>query len=71
MVGFWLKVFLDDFSVSRINAQSEDEEFYMELDVHTELYPMLPGEKYRLLISNSLLMDGSTVPGYFPEVEIP
>lgn len=53
--------------VSRIIAKSEDEEFYMELDVNKELYPMLPGEKYRLVIANSLLMDGSAVTGYFPE----
>ncbi|KAH6757136.1 hypothetical protein C2S53_007974 [Perilla frutescens var. hirtella] len=53
--------------ISRINAKSEDNDFFLELDVHTELYPMLPDEKYRMVISNSLLMDGSTVAGYFPE----
>ncbi|XP_057766408.1 DNA-directed RNA polymerases II and V subunit 8A-like isoform X2 [Salvia miltiorrhiza] len=45
--------------VSRINATSEDNDYFMELDVHTELYPMLPNEKYRMLISNTLNMDGS------------
>ncbi|XP_051144231.1 DNA-directed RNA polymerases II, IV and V subunit 8B-like [Andrographis paniculata] len=53
--------------VSRINAKSEDGDFYLELDIHSELYPMLPREKYRMVISNSILMDGSAVPGYISE----
>ncbi|XP_073063093.1 DNA-directed RNA polymerases II, IV and V subunit 8B-like [Primulina eburnea] len=53
--------------VSRIIARSEVEEFYLELDVNKEIYPMLPGEKYRMVITNTLLMDGSAVTGYFPE----
>ncbi|KZV24879.1 DNA-directed RNA polymerase II, IV and V subunit 8B-like [Dorcoceras hygrometricum] len=53
--------------VSRIIAKSEDGEFYLELDVNKELYPMLPGEKYRMVMANTLLMDGSAVSGYFPE----
>ncbi|EYU42280.1 hypothetical protein ABFS82_14G157600 [Erythranthe guttata] len=46
--------------VSRINANSEDDDFYLELDVHAEIYQMLPGEKYRMVISNTLHKDGST-----------
>ncbi|KAL7083474.1 hypothetical protein ACP275_14G164900 [Erythranthe tilingii] len=46
--------------VSRINANSEDDGFYLELDVHAEIYQMLPGEKYRMVISNTLHKDGST-----------
>ncbi|XP_073312737.1 DNA-directed RNA polymerases II, IV and V subunit 8B-like [Primulina huaijiensis] len=53
--------------VSRIIVRSEVEEFYLELDVNKEIYPMLPGEKYRMVITNTLLMDGSAVTGYFPE----
>ncbi|XP_075503645.1 DNA-directed RNA polymerases II, IV and V subunit 8B-like isoform X1 [Primulina tabacum] len=53
--------------VSRIIARSEVEEFYLELDVNKEIYHMLPGEKYRMVITNTLLMDGSAVTGYFPE----
>ncbi|KAL0375672.1 UNVERIFIED_CONTAM: DNA-directed RNA polymerases II, IV and V subunitB [Sesamum calycinum] len=53
--------------VSRINAESEDGDSILELDVHTELYPMLPGEKYRMVISRTLNVDGSAVAGYFPE----
>ncbi|KAL7126024.1 hypothetical protein ABFS83_14G157100 [Erythranthe nasuta] len=46
--------------VSRINANSEDDDFYLELDVHAEIYQMLPGGKYRMVISNTLHKDGST-----------
>ncbi|XP_073140498.1 DNA-directed RNA polymerases II, IV and V subunit 8B-like [Henckelia pumila] len=53
--------------VSRIIARSEGEEFYMELDVNKELYPMLAGEKYRMVMASTLLMDGSAVTDYFPE----
>ncbi|CAA0842500.1 DNA-directed RNA polymerases II- IV and V subunit 8B [Striga hermonthica] len=53
--------------VSRVIAKGEDGDCYLELDVHTELYPMLPGEKYRMLISSTLNPDGSAVAAYFPE----
>ncbi|XP_073312009.1 DNA-directed RNA polymerases II, IV and V subunit 8B-like isoform X2 [Primulina huaijiensis] len=53
--------------VSRIIARSEVEEFYLELDVNKEIYPMLPSEKYRMVITNTLLMDGSAVTCYFLE----
>ncbi|XP_042029445.1 DNA-directed RNA polymerases II, IV and V subunit 8B-like [Salvia splendens] len=45
--------------VSRINARSEENDFFVELDVHSELYPMHPDEKHRMLISNSLIINGS------------
>lgn len=53
--------------VYRIVAKSENGEFYLELDVHTSLYSMLPGENYRMVISNSLHLDGSDVSGYSPQ----
>lgn len=61
---------LDDAAVYRIVAKSENGEFYLELDVPTSLYSMLPGEKYRMVISNSLHLDGSDVSGYFPQVTL-
>ncbi|KAL0387559.1 UNVERIFIED_CONTAM: DNA-directed RNA polymerases II and V subunitA [Sesamum radiatum] len=64
---FELKGCGNGVSVSRINAESEDGDSILELDVHTELYPMLPGEKYRMVISRTLNVDGSAVAGYFPE----
>ncbi|KAL0347958.1 UNVERIFIED_CONTAM: hypothetical protein Sangu_1023600 [Sesamum angustifolium] len=66
---FELKGCGNGVSVSRINAESEDGDSILELDVHTELYPMLPGEKYRMVISRTLNVDGSAVAGYFPEVQ--
>ncbi|KAL3615442.1 hypothetical protein CASFOL_041103 [Castilleja foliolosa] len=47
--------------VSRVIAKGEEDDCYLELDVHTELYPMLPGQKFRMLISATLNMDGSAV----------
>ncbi|KAL6498712.1 hypothetical protein OROGR_028259 [Orobanche gracilis] len=52
--------------VSRVVALSEEND-YLELDVCTELYPMHPGEKFRMLISTTLNMDGSSVTAYSPE----
>ncbi|KAK4406564.1 DNA-directed RNA polymerases II and V subunitA [Sesamum angolense] len=51
---FELKGCGNGVSVSRINAESEDGDSILELDVHTELYPMLPGEKYRMGKQKSL-----------------
>ncbi|KAL0290038.1 UNVERIFIED_CONTAM: DNA-directed RNA polymerases II and V subunitA [Sesamum calycinum] len=62
-----IKGFGNGISVSRINAESEDDDSILELDVHNEIYPMLPGEKYRMVISKTLNVDGSPVAGYFPE----
>ncbi|KAG8363529.1 hypothetical protein BUALT_Bualt19G0031900 [Buddleja alternifolia] len=53
--------------VTRIHAKIEDEDFDLELDVHSELYPMLPDEKYRMVISDTLHLDGSVVSGHFSE----
>ncbi|CAI9103344.1 OLC1v1001807C1 [Oldenlandia corymbosa var. corymbosa] len=52
--------------VSRIDAKSEDGKMDMQLDVNSELYPMKPKEKYRMVLSESLFMDGSAVTNYFP-----
>ncbi|XP_073040774.1 DNA-directed RNA polymerases II, IV and V subunit 8B-like [Primulina eburnea] len=40
--------------VYRIVAKSENGEFYLELDVHTSLYSMLSGEKYKTGKQDSL-----------------
>lgn len=47
--------------VSRVDAKSEDGEIYMQLDVNSELYPMHPKEKYRMVLSEALNLDGSAV----------
>ncbi|XP_022863601.1 DNA-directed RNA polymerases II, IV and V subunit 8B-like isoform X1 [Olea europaea var. sylvestris] len=53
--------------VSRIEAQSEDEDVYLELDVHSQLYRMLQGEKFRMVVSHTLNADGSAVTGHISE----
>ncbi|KAL3537196.1 hypothetical protein ACH5RR_000562 [Cinchona calisaya] len=50
--------------VSRIDAKSEDGEIYMQLDVHSDLYPMRSKEKYRMVLSETLNFDGSAVSSY-------
>ncbi|KAI5647629.1 hypothetical protein M9H77_33634 [Catharanthus roseus] len=45
--------------VSRIDARNEGGEIYMQLDVHSEIYPMRAKEKYRMLLSETLSLDGS------------
>ena len=57
-------------AVSRINARSEENDFFVELDVHSELYPMLPTEKHRMLISNSLIINGSVRVLFFVSARI-
>lgn len=57
-------------AVSRINAKSEEDDFFLELDVHSELYPMLPNEKHRMLISNSLILNGSVCFLFFVSARI-
>ncbi|CDP09308.1 unnamed protein product [Coffea canephora] len=47
--------------VSRVDAKSEDGEIYMQLDVNSELYPMHPKEKYRMVLSETLNLDGTAV----------
>ncbi|CAK9140458.1 unnamed protein product [Ilex paraguariensis] len=54
--------------VSRIEAQSEEDDMYMQLDVNSDLYPMHIGEKYRMVLAQTLNLDGSAVTSYFPEV---
>ncbi|EPS69247.1 hypothetical protein M569_05520, partial [Genlisea aurea] len=47
--------------VSRLIATSEDKDYSLELDVHSGLYPMLPGSKYRMVIADALHMDSSAL----------
>ncbi|KAG9246216.1 hypothetical protein BJ878DRAFT_533396 [Calycina marina] len=45
--------------VSRLTMVSEDASTAMSLDVNTELYPCLRGEKLQILLATSLSLDGS------------
>ncbi|KAF8402307.1 hypothetical protein HHK36_013261 [Tetracentron sinense] len=54
--------------VSRIEAQSEQFEMYMQLDVNTEIYPLNVGDKFTMVLAPTLSLDGTPDTGYFTQV---
>ncbi|XP_057514798.1 DNA-directed RNA polymerases II, IV and V subunit 8B-like [Actinidia eriantha] len=50
--------------VSRIEAQSEEYDMHLQLDVNTEVYPICAGEKFRMALAPTLNLDGSAVTTY-------
>ncbi|CAD6342592.1 unnamed protein product, partial [Miscanthus lutarioriparius] len=52
--------------VTRIEAYSENE-MYMQLDVATEVYPMLVGDTFNMVLALTLNLDGSTDTGYYTQ----
>ncbi|RVW88516.1 DNA-directed RNA polymerases II and V subunit 8A [Vitis vinifera] len=55
--------------VSRIEAQSEQLDMYMQLDVNTEIYPMHAGEKFAMSLASTLDLDGTPDTGYYTQVK--
>lgn len=53
--------------VSRIEAQSEQLDMYMQLDVNTEIYPMHAGEKFAMSLASTLDLDGTPDTGYYTQ----
>ncbi|WOK99995.1 DNA-directed RNA polymerases II, IV and V subunit 8B [Canna indica] len=51
--------------VSRIEAQSEQFDMYMQLDVNTEIYPLHVGDKFAMVLAPTLSLDGTPDTGYF------
>ncbi|CAL4937069.1 unnamed protein product [Urochloa decumbens] len=51
--------------VSRVEAKSEIPGMYMQLDVATEVYPMRLGEKFKMVLAETLNLDGSADTGYY------
>ena len=45
--------------MSRVEATSEVSNFYIELDVNTDIYPMENGAYYAMALASSLTPDGS------------
>ncbi|XP_071721331.1 DNA-directed RNA polymerases II and V subunit 8A-like [Rutidosis leptorrhynchoides] len=45
--------------VSRVQARGEESDMHIVLDVNSQLYPMHAGEKYRMVLSQTLNEDGS------------
>ncbi|CAL4928374.1 unnamed protein product [Urochloa decumbens] len=51
--------------VSRVEARSEIPGMYMQLDVATEVYPMCVGGKFKMVLAETLNLDGSADTGYY------
>ncbi|XP_076889625.1 DNA-directed RNA polymerases II and V subunit 8A-like [Bidens hawaiensis] len=45
--------------VSHVQAKGEESDMHIVLDVNSQLYPMHAGEKYRMVLSQTLNEDGS------------
>ncbi|KAL6995143.1 hypothetical protein U1Q18_005279 [Sarracenia purpurea var. burkii] len=52
------------YSVSRIEARSEEFGVEMQLDVNTELYPIRVGEKFMMALAPTLSLNGSAVTNF-------
>jgi len=44
---------------SRVEARSEQLDMYMQLDVATDVYPVLAGEKFNMVLAPTLNLDGT------------
>ena len=64
------KLFVDTFTITGINSQkydrvsrltgnSESQEVFLTLDVNSELFPCVVGDRYHLVLASTLSLDGS------------
>ncbi|WOK92728.1 RNA polymerase [Canna indica] len=53
--------------VTRVEARSEQFDMYMQLDVNTEIYPLNVGEKFTMVLTPTLSLDGTPDTGYFTQ----
>ncbi|KAK9133205.1 hypothetical protein Scep_012733 [Stephania cephalantha] len=53
--------------VSRIEAQSEQFDMYMQLDVNSEIYPLQVGEKFAMVLAPTLNLDGTPDTGFYTQ----
>jgi len=53
---------------SRVEARSEQLDMYMQLDVATDVYPMHAGEKFNMVLTPTLNLDGIPDTGYYTQV---
>ena len=53
---------------SRVEARSEQLDMYMQLDVATDVYPILAGEKFNMVLAPTLNLDGTPDTGYYTQV---
>ncbi|KAI8571595.1 hypothetical protein RHMOL_Rhmol01G0132100 [Rhododendron molle] len=56
------------FLVSRIEASSSDQQqFFMQLDVNTDIYKLNVGDKFNMVLAATLNLDGTPDSGYFTQ----
>ena len=60
-----VNVLLPSFSVSRLHCESESFKMDLILDVNTQIYPVDYGEKFRLVLANTLKEDGTPDDGEY------
>ena len=60
-----VNVLLPFFSVSRLHCESESFKMDLILDVNTQIYPVDYGEKFRLVLANTLKEDGTPDDGEY------
>ncbi|XVF23563.1 hypothetical protein REPUB_Repub13aG0049400 [Reevesia pubescens] len=51
--------------VTRIGAKSENYDMFMLLDVNTEIYPMIVGDRFQMVLAYTLNLDGTSDAGYY------
>jgi len=54
--------------VSRIEAKGEILEMDLSLDVNIDIFPMEVGDKFKMLLSDTLSLDGVPDDGYYDQV---
>ncbi|XP_058196830.1 DNA-directed RNA polymerases II, IV and V subunit 8B-like [Rhododendron vialii] len=56
--------------VSRIEASSSDQQqFFMQLDVNTDIYKLHVGDKFNMVLAATLNLDGTPDSGYFTQAQ--
>lgn len=66
MYSIYICLYID--AVTRIEAQSQNCDMFMHLDVNTEIYPMHVGDKFTMALAHTLNLDGTPDTGYFNPV---
>lgn len=55
-------------TVSRVEAVTDDRRTYMQLDVAVEVYPMYEKQRFKMVLADTLSLDGTPDTGYFTQV---
>lgn len=68
LFGFVANSLILCFLVSRIEAVSEQQSLFMQLDVNTDIYRLRVGDKINLVLAATLNLDGTPDSGYYTQV---